>query len=262
VSSPLARRPDGSGIELDTVALVFLAVALGRSRRPPAHWRRSSARAATRGSGSAAFPVRRCVAALAVRAATLPRRARRDPSGLGGGPLHLLALLAGELWPVWLAALTLTPLLALAIVLRRPRDLAGLAGEPSSSRWERRTAAMAAPAAPPTSESGLFLGYRLAGEALLPVRRGRAYLPLPRLAHHLLVAGATGSGKTETVLRIADSLAHANEWAIVYVDGKGDRETRTDSRHACKRPVVASGCFRRSAMTAGAAKLRPRSGCG
>jgi len=63
--------------------------------------------------------------------------------GLGGGPLHLLALLAGELWPVWLAALTLTPLLALAIVLRRPRDLAGLAGEPSSSRWEKRGALQA-----------------------------------------------------------------------------------------------------------------------
>lgn len=228
MSSPLPRRPDGSGIELDALVLVFVAVALGpfaplaaaaltalvRSRRNPWLWL-----TCLPGSGGALllwpFARRRYLAAL-----------DGIHRGLGGGPLHLFALLAAELWPVWLAALALAPLLALAIVLRRPHDLAGLVGEPSPSRWERRTTAMAAPAAPPASESGLFLGYRLAGEALLPVRRGRAYLPLPRLAHHLLVAGATGSGKTETVLRIADSLAHANEWAIVYVDGKGDRETQ------------------------------------
>ena len=113
---------------------------------------------------------------------------------------------------------------------------------------------MAAPAAPPASESGLFLGYRLGGDELLPVRRGRVYLPLPRLAHHLLVAGATGSGKTETVLRIADSLARASDWTIVYVDGKGDRADQGPLRGAdARRRAVASGCSRSSATTAGAA---------
>jgi hypothetical protein len=42
----------------------------------------------------------------------------------------------------------------------------------------------------------------------------------------LVVAGATGSGKTETVLRLAYSLAATSSWTIVYVDGKGDPQTR------------------------------------
>ena len=128
MSSQLARRPDGSGVELDTVALVFLAVALGpfaapaaaalaalvRSRRNPWLWL-----SCLPGGGGALllwpFARRRYLAAL-----------DGIHRGLGGGPLHLLALLAGEWWPVWLGALTLTPLLALAIVLRRPRDLAAV----------------------------------------------------------------------------------------------------------------------------------------
>jgi hypothetical protein len=35
-----------------------------------------------------------------------------------------------------------------------------------------------------------------------------------------------GSGKTETVLRLAYSLAATSGWTIVYVDGKGDPQTR------------------------------------
>ena len=48
----------------------------------------------------------------------------------------------------------------------------------------------------------------------------------PRLAHHLLVVGATGSGKTETVLRLVDSVARTTDWTIVYIDGKGDQQTK------------------------------------
>ena len=144
------------------------------------------------------------------------------------------ALLAAwpQLWPAWLATITLAPIIALVLGLRQ----AG-AGKfpvetrerthPRLPRGEQRIADRAAERKPaPSDLDGVFLGYRLAGDALLPCRRGRVYLPLARLSHHLLVAGATGSGKTETVLRIADSLARTSDWTIIYVDGKGDGEAK------------------------------------
>ncbi len=46
-----------------------------------------------------------------------------------------------------------------------------------------------------------------------------------RLCRHLLVCGATGSGKTETVLRLAWTIAKSYDAPVFYLDGKGDRET-------------------------------------
>lgn len=135
-----------------------------------------------------------------------------------------------HLWPVWLCALTLTPLIALAILRRRGATQLDLhAGErlQSTARLERRFARRDESESERTSErSGLFLGYKLGGDDLLPTRRRRVALPFARLEHHLVVAGATGSGKTETVLRLAYSLAATSGWTIVYVDGKGDPQTR------------------------------------
>jgi hypothetical protein len=137
-----------------------------------------------------------------------------------------------HLWPVWLCTLTLAPLIALAILRRRGAQRLDLQGGEqqrprSTARLERRCARRAENERERTSErSGLFLGYKLGGDDLLPTRRGRVALSFPRLEHHLVVAGATGSGKTETVLRLAYSLAATSSWTIVYVDGKGDPQTR------------------------------------
>jgi hypothetical protein len=46
-----------------------------------------------------------------------------------------------------------------------------------------------------------------------------------RLCRHLLVCGATGAGKTETLLRLAWSVAKESDGLVFYLDGKGDRET-------------------------------------
>jgi hypothetical protein len=66
---------------------------------------------------------------------------------------------------------------------------------------------------------------RLAGERALPVDRGMVLLSPGRLCRHLLVCGATGSGKTETLLRLAWTLARTSDAPVFYLDGKGDRET-------------------------------------
>jgi conjugal transfer pilus assembly protein TraD len=57
------------------------------------------------------------------------------------------------------------------------------------------------------------------------VDRGLVLLSQQRLCRHLLVCGATGSGKTETVLRLAYAVAKCSDAPVFYLDGKGDRET-------------------------------------
>ena len=148
-----------------------------------------------------------------------------------GDPRRVALVVWPHLWPVWLCALTLAPLLALAIGRRRrsldPHQTEHSEDSAAARRLERRTLRRAARDPERTNDDGgLFLGYKLSGDELLPTRHGRVALPLGVLSHHLLVAGATGSGKTETVLRLAYSLAAASDWRIVYLDGKGDPETQ------------------------------------
>ncbi len=74
-------------------------------------------------------------------------------------------------------------------------------------------------------EHGIVLGARLSGERALPAA-GRAVVLSPeRLVHHLVVMGATGSGKTETALRIAWATAKSSPGPVFFLDGKGDRQT-------------------------------------
>jgi hypothetical protein len=74
-------------------------------------------------------------------------------------------------------------------------------------------------------ERGFVLARRLSGERALPTI-GRAVLVSPgRLCRHVLVCGATGSGKTETVLRLAWTVAKHSDAPVFYLDGKGDRDT-------------------------------------
>jgi hypothetical protein len=147
--------------------------------------------------------------------------------GSAARPTHAVLAAWPSLWPAWLAATAVAPLVALAILAWQPSRIRtpDLDAGRGVLRRERRIARKARSAAATNRSEGLFLGYALGGDRLLPRRRGRVYLPLERLAHHLLVAGATGSGKTETVLRIADSLARASNWKIVFIDGKGDPQT-------------------------------------
>ena len=42
------------------------------------------------------------------------------------------------------------------------------------------------------------------------------------LGRHLVVVGGTGSGKTETLLRLAYGAAADLGWQVLYLDAKGD----------------------------------------
>ena len=71
-------------------------------------------------------------------------------------------------------------------------------------------------------ERGFVLARRLGGERALPAEGTRVLLSPARLCRHLLVCGATGSGKTETLLRLAYAVAKCSRMPVFYLDGKGD----------------------------------------
>ncbi len=73
-------------------------------------------------------------------------------------------------------------------------------------------------------EVGIVLGVRLGGETALPCAGQLALVTLDCLRHHLVVTGATGAGKSETVMRLAWCLASTTDAPIYYLDGKGDRD--------------------------------------
>jgi hypothetical protein len=74
-------------------------------------------------------------------------------------------------------------------------------------------------------ERGFVIAHRLSGERALPVAGRNVLLSQARLCRHVLVCGATGSGKTETVMRLAWAVAKETDAPVFYFDGKGDRET-------------------------------------
>jgi len=74
-------------------------------------------------------------------------------------------------------------------------------------------------------ERGLVLARRLGGERALPSIGRWVLLSAGALCRHVLVCGATGSGKTETLLRLAWTAAKCTGAPVFYLDGKGDRDT-------------------------------------
>lgn len=70
-----------------------------------------------------------------------------------------------------------------------------------------------------------MVAHRLSGERALPVAGRMVLLSQARLCRHVLVCGATGSGKTETVMRLAWTVAKQSDAPVFYLDGKGDRES-------------------------------------
>ena len=115
------------------------------------------------------------------------------------------------------------PALAWAAAWLMPPTLREL--EERSARRQDRRLARLAPRERPELASAVALGERVAGDAVLPSRGRELVLPLAWLARHALVLGASGSGKTETLLRIAHEVALRSDWTVLFIDGKGDRET-------------------------------------
>jgi hypothetical protein len=51
-------------------------------------------------------------------------------------------------------------------------------------------------------------------------------MPLARLQKTVLVIGAPGSGKTETLLRLSEGAAKASDWSVLVIHAKGHARTQ------------------------------------
>ena len=78
-------------------------------------------------------------------------------------------------------------------------------------------------ASEPEPLDGAVLGRRLRGEAALPMQGAKVVWPFAQMLRHAVILGASGTGKTETSMRIAAELARIKGVQIFYLDAKGDR---------------------------------------
>jgi hypothetical protein len=119
---------------------------------------------------------------------------------------------------LWACGLFTTPLWA-AYWARRPLSASELRSgskAPLSSLWGHFSQSRTKPEA-------IRLGHFLGGDLKRWQRGGQVWLPTEAITKHMAVIGATGSGKTEALMRVVAELV-ALGWSVHYIDGKGDRE--------------------------------------
>ncbi|NOY54375.1 MAG: DUF853 family protein [Actinobacteria bacterium] len=76
---------------------------------------------------------------------------------------------------------------------------------------------------PPTPRPpSILLGEAQGGDLADWIHDCSVFYPAPVLGRHLVVVGGTGSGKTETLLRLAYGAAADLGWQVLYLDAKGD----------------------------------------
>lgn len=75
----------------------------------------------------------------------------------------------------------------------------------------------------PQAPEGVKLAQRLGGERVLPLSGPDFVLPFSDFRRHAVVLGVPGSGKTETLMRLAHGIAQRPDVSVFYLDAKGDR---------------------------------------
>jgi hypothetical protein len=89
----------------------------------------------------------------------------------------------------------------------------------------RRRRSCAAASVNPVAAEAAVLGRRLAGEQALPMSGPNLVWSFEQMRRHAVILGASGSGKTETSMRVAHELAAKSKTQIFYLDAKGERGT-------------------------------------
>jgi hypothetical protein len=146
------------------------------------------------------------------------------------GSWSILRLLV-DLRPIWLESLLMAPGVAFLVHLFTPQnaELRLLASRQqraadiraASKRVERR---MTIKRLPERVREHMVLGLPVHGDLREWITRGLFILPIQELGKHGIVLGTSGTGKSETLLRLAVGAACVCGWQVIYIDGKGDRD--------------------------------------
>ncbi len=135
-----------------------------------------------------------------------------------------------DLRPIWIESLFFAPAAACLARLFAPRSAAqrllaprqkqAAAIRTASERVERR---MARKPPPDHVREQVVLGLPVQGDLREWVASGLFVLPTHEISKHGVVIGASGTGKSETLLRLAVGAARVLGWQVIYIDGKGDQ---------------------------------------
>ncbi len=137
-----------------------------------------------------------------------------------------MTLLAIYLW----AVVFLLVLLASVLWITRPLTAEELEAQKHRKEEKRmfklgKRAAKKAPHAPDAIHQDIVLGVPIMGDLFPWVKGGYLTYPTHALGSHCVIIGGSGSGKTETLLRIAVQVAKVLKWKVIYIDAKGDYDT-------------------------------------
>lgn len=167
--------------------------------------------------------------------------------------LHTLSWNGGrlvrELLPVWGMNLVVAPLaVCLCALFAEPRSVAQLV---TAQRQQRLAATRQAAKVAERVLSrkkipdAVTVGDKLYGVLGIPIEgtlnwifKGLFCLPIEFMVRHIVVVGCSGSGKSETLLRIAVFAAKTLGWQVIYVDAKGDYEMAVKFRLAMEQAGI------------------------
>ena len=133
----------------------------------------------------------------------------------------------GILIGLWQHTVPTAPILALVVQQAWPKSFYERLQEKEVRRLQARKTTLAALArkskkAPERKEEQLVLGCAGEGDATPFVKRQFAVYPPDLLNRHAVVIGASGTGKTVLLMRIAALCAKVYGWRVFYIDAKGD----------------------------------------